>query len=228
MIKHNISVCASMCFCMCKREREKEGERGESTVCLIVNNHNRQNPSQCKTQNRVIIILLYIVSPSSYVSTLLHTHAHKHKCTHPDHTLTPSPLSLPICRSFPLPFPPLLSLRLLGEDGSLGVCQQQYHRMRMYCLLSPIINAAIYATVPSHNRWPISTQPLFIGLSQASAVPKPPTGEIEKLLYRQEAQKLSFVKNSSSGSLVNWQLPLPLPVGRRARTRECEHRSRRG
>lgn len=42
----------------------------------------------------------------------------------------------------------------------------------MYCLLSQIINAAIYATVPSHNRWPVSTQLLFMRLSQPSAVPQ--------------------------------------------------------
>lgn len=46
--------------------------------------------------------------------------------------------------------------------------------MRMYCLLSQIINAGIHATVPGHNRWPISTQLLFMRLSQPSAVPKPP------------------------------------------------------
>lgn len=46
--------------------------------------------------------------------------------------------------------------------------------MRMYCLLSEIINAAICATVPGHNRWPISTQLLFMRLSQPSAVPQAP------------------------------------------------------
>lgn len=53
--------------------------------------------------------------------------------------------------------------------------------MRMYCLLSQIINAAIHATVPGHNRWPISTQLLFMRLSQPSAIPKAPdrrAGEI--------------------------------------------------
>ena len=44
----------------------------------------------------------------------------------------------------------------------------------MYCLLSEIINAAICATVPGHNRWPISTQLLFMRLSQPSAVPQAP------------------------------------------------------
>lgn len=47
----------------------------------------------------------------------------------------------------------------------------------MYCLLSQIINAAIYATVPGHNRWPISTQLLFMRLSQPSAIPQAPRQE---------------------------------------------------
>lgn len=47
----------------------------------------------------------------------------------------------------------------------------------MYCLLSQIINAAIHATVPGHNRWPISTQLLFMRLSQPSAVPQAPRQE---------------------------------------------------
>lgn len=65
--------------------------------------------------------------------------------------------------------------------------------MRMYCLLSQIINAAIYATVPGHNRWPISTQLLFMRLSQPSAVPQAPDrrdGEITLSLGGPESYHL--------------------------------------
>lgn len=63
----------------------------------------------------------------------------------------------------------------------------------MYCLLSQIINAAIYATVPGHNRWPISTQLLFMRLSQPSAVPQAPDrrdGEITLSLGGPESYHL--------------------------------------
>lgn len=63
----------------------------------------------------------------------------------------------------------------------------------MYCLLSQIINAAIYAAVPSHNRWPISTQLLFMRLSQPSAVPQAPNrrdGEITLSLGGPESYHL--------------------------------------
>lgn len=80
----------------------------------------------------------------------------------------------------------------------------------MYCLLSQIINAAIYAAVPSHNRWPISTQLLFMRLSQPSAIPQAPQQERWRNYFiARGARKLSFVRNSSSGSFVNWQL---LPI----------------
>lgn len=126
-------------------------------------------------QTRQMINLLYILS----LFTLI---------------LSPSPFfffcfSLCLCAVsiFPLfltphlSLPPCFSPRSAGEDGSLGVCQQQYHRMRTYRLLSPIINASIYATVPSHNRWSISTQLLFTRLSQPTAAPQAPNrrdGEI--------------------------------------------------
>lgn len=73
--------------------------------------------------------------------------------------------------------------------------------MRMYCLLSQIINAAIYATVPGHNRWPISTQLLFMRLSQPSAVPQTPDRRDGEITLSLGSLKVIICEES-----VEWEL----------------------
>lgn len=107
--------------------------------------------------------------------------------------IPPVPPSLPICRS-------LRPRSSLGEDGSLGVCQRSDHRMRTDRLLSQIINACIHATVPRHNRWPVSTRRLFMRLSPPSVVPKARQERWRNYFIARGPEELSSVRNPPSGS----------------------------
>lgn len=76
----------------------------------------------------------------------------------------------------------------------------------MYRLLSPIINASIYATVPAHNRWSISTQLLFTRLSQPTAAPQAPNRRDGEIALSLGVGVGRYLWEIHSGSFVNWQL----------------------